>query len=491
MLSTAVRQLRYMATVLRGGRFDVGALRATVADLRDTLDELGELTDDAREALPGGEGADPEIRAAMAERRVRRAVHDAVAGTPYYRLLFDDHGLDGDRTGVEDLLRVPSTPKTALRGAPGAFVSDRGEPVLMAQTTGTTGPPTVVWFSRYEMELSAALSAISYLLVGGVRSHHVAMSCVSSRATVGLVTVQQALSLIGAGFVAQGLVDPSISLDRLATPLHLPAKLPQITELYTVPSYLGALVQRAERDGWAAADFGLRNVLTGAEILTEAMRERVQEAFGVPVVDVYGMTELVPTTGLVCTQRHLHLAVEQAHFEVLETDSDAPVAPGQLGELVATPYRPYRDTTLLVRYRTGDLVRRLPVQEYGCELAALPATSPIMGRAKHFTGGPTTREVLEVLQAERAVPLPTRYSLSGDPQRPALHVVAPAGGSDLVGRLEERATARALAVSEIRLVDDPAALPEPCRVRADLYEHSFESDSGRDAVPTVVGERSR
>ncbi len=485
MLSTAVRQLRYVATVLHGGRFDVNALRATVADLRDSLDELGELDEGAREMLPGGEGADPEIRAAMAERRVRQAAREAARHTAYYRLLFEERGLDPERVGVDELLRLPSTPKAALRGATGAFVSDRAEPVLMAQTTGTTGPPTVVWFSRYELELSAALSAISYLLVGGVRAHHIAMSCVSSRATVGLVTVQQALGMIGAGFVAQGLVDPSLTLDRLATPLHLPGKKPQVTELYTVPSYLGALVQRGERDGWRAADFGLREVLTGAEILTDAMRERVRELFDVPVTDVYGMTELVPTTGLVCARRHLHLAVEQAHFEVLAIDNDTPVEPGCLGELVITPYAPYRDTTLLVRYRTGDLVRRLPDGPYGCELAALPATSPILGRAKHFTGGPTTRDVLEVLQAERAISLPTRYSLAGAPDNPALYVVAPGAGAGLLGRLEERATVRRLAVAEIRLVDDVSGLPTPCRVRADLYEHSFElSDLERPAVTT-------
>jgi acyl-CoA synthetase (AMP-forming)/AMP-acid ligase II len=335
------------------------------------------------------------------------------------------------------------------------------------------------------MELSAALSAISYLLVGGVRAHHVSMSCVSSRATVGLITVQQALSMIGAGFVAQGLVDPSLTLDRLATPLHLPGKEPQVTHLYTVPSYLAALVDRAERDGWRREDFSLRQILTGAEILTQALRERVAEVFGVPVIDVYGMTELVPTTGMVCSQDHLHLAAEQAHMEVLDVDEDSETAPGGLGELVVTPYAPYRDTTLLLRYRTGDLVRRLTGDGYSCELAALPATSPIVGRAAHYTGGVTSREVLEVLQAERALPLPTRHSLSGDPRRPMLHVVAGRCSATLLARLEDRAAARGLAVHGIALVEDPADLPAPCRLRADLYEHSFEMS--REPVSPVKG----
>jgi phenylacetate-coenzyme A ligase PaaK-like adenylate-forming protein len=475
MLTTAVRQLRYVTTMLRGGRFDVEALRATVRDLRDTLDEFGEPGDEAHQLLAGGEGSDAEVRQVMADRRIRRAVQQAARHTAYYRLWFDDNGIDPERVGLADLSKVASTPKAALRGAPAAFVSDRSEPILMAQTTGTTGSPTMVWFSRYELELAAVLSAITFLLHTGVRSHHVVMACVSSRGTAPIVTFQQALSLVGAGFVAQGLVAPPIAVDRLATPMHLPGKEPQVTHLATVPSYLAALVDCAEREGWRPADFGLRQIVTGSEVLTGGLRERAEEVFGAPVADVYAMTELVPVSGLVCSQQHLHLAAEQAHVEVLDVGADSPTPPGDLGELVATPYAPYRETTLLLRYRTGDLVRRLPDGSLSCEFAGLPATSPIMGRAAQFSGGPTSRAVLEVLQAERALPMPTRYTLSGDPVAPMLHVVADGRSARLLARLEDRATARRLAVSGIALVEDPAALPAPCRLRADLYEHSFET----------------
>jgi len=81
----------------------------------------------------------------------------------------------------------------------------------------------------------------------------------------------------------------------------------------------------------------------------------------------------------------------------------------------------------------------------------------------------------EVLQAERALPMPTRYTLSGDPAAPMLHVVADRRSAGLLARLEDRATAHRLAVSGIALVEDPAALPTPCRLRADLREHSFET----------------
>ncbi|GAB2941081.1 phenylacetate--CoA ligase family protein [Nonomuraea fastidiosa] len=443
-----------------------------VTDLRLMLAELGEPGEGAGELPPGGGVDDPEIRRSMADRRLRQAVKRAAENTAYYRLWFREHGIDPAGVGLDEITQVASTPKSALRGAGPAFVSEQSEPVLLAQTTGTTGIPTIVWFSRYELELAAVLSAISYLIVGDMREHHVGLSCISSRATVGLITAQRALNLVGSGFIAQGLVDPGIALDRLATPLHLPRKAPYVTDLYTVPSYLGALVQRAERDGWQKKDFGLRRIFTGAEILTDAMRERVREVFDVPVSDVYGMTELVPTTGMVCSKQHLHLAAEQAHFEVLDVDADTPVAPGEIGELVATPYAPYRETTLLIRYRTGDLVRRLPDEPYGCELALLPATSQVLGRATGYGGGPTARDVLEVLQRVREVPLPTRYALTGDPVKPDLHVVAPPGA---LGRIEELATARSLQVSKILLVDGADDLPKPCRVRADLYEHSFET----------------
>lgn len=163
-------------------------------------------------------------------------------------------------------------------------------------------------------------------------------------------------------------------------------------------------------------------------------------------------------------------------MEILDPVTHEPTPPGAVGIIVQTPYVPYRDCTLLLRYATGDLVRR-PGAEPTCELAHLPATSPILGR----WSGPRsiavpTRSVLNLLESEPDIPLPARYALVDRPGAPVLHVlVRRTPAAALLGRLEERATTAGLALDGIVLHDDPATLPPTGPVRADLREHTFES----------------
>jgi phenylacetate-CoA ligase len=195
--------------------------------------------------------------------------------------------------------------------------------------------------------------------------------------------------------------------------------------------------------------------------------------FRAPVLDGYSMTEIFPVSGQVCGQGHLHIPTDQGHVEVLDPETFQPAAPGAHGVLVVTPYTMYRDTTLLLRYVTGDIVRVLPESETpACELAAVPATSRVLGRLS--PSSLTTRDVLDLLQAEHEIPLPTRYALEETPSGPVLHAVTGKVSRALLSRLEERAADLKLPLRGIELVDDPADLPGPCRVRADLREHTFE-----------------
>ncbi|PKV83254.1 phenylacetate--CoA ligase family protein [Streptomyces sp. TLI_146] len=478
MFGTMIRQIQYGAQMLRGGRLTVSGLEGTVADLRATIEEFGEPGEEAAVMLPGGTEPDPQIQRTMADRRLKLTVRQAAAHVPYYRRLFAELGLSPHDLSLDTLALLPPTPKSALRAASSAFVSERSEPVLLAQTTGTTGTPTSVWFSRYELELAAALSAMSFLMGSALRSRHIVLSTISSRATLAKLTVQRALAMVGAGFLAMGTVDPRIIIDRLATPMRLPGKEPQVTHLIVTASALGGLVQTAERDGWHPADFGLRQILVGGEVLSDPLRSRAEEAFGARVTDTYSMTETLPTAGLACEEGHLHLSAEQAHIEVLDPLTHAPAGPGETGTLVVTPYTQYRDTTLLLRYDTGDLVRRLPGAEPPtCSLHGMPATSRILGRHSNGPAELTPRAVLDRLQAERRLPLPTRYAVSPGPDGPRLYVVADRPSAALLARVEERVDD--LPLSGVILLEDPDELPEPCRVRADLTEHSFELPSPR------------
>ncbi len=156
------------------------------------------------------------------------------------------------------------------------------------------------------------------------------------------------------------------------------------------------------------------------------------------------------------------------------TARGAPARPGEIATLVVTPYVPYRDCTLVLRYITNDLVRVLD-EAPSCKLAGVPASSAILGR---FSGPSSllvsTRAILELLEGERAIPLPVRYSLADDPAGPVLHVATECPSGALAGRLEERAAYLTPKLAGIVLHDDPGGLPSPVPLRCDLVEQSFE-----------------
>ncbi len=487
MLNTALRQLRHATRVLAARPFRVADIEAIVADLRASLDEFGGPGEDL-DTLPGSQSADPEIQAVMARRRVRQAVRHAAAHVPYYRRWFAANGPDPAQLSIETLSQIPPTAKDALRAAPSAFVSDIAEPVLMIRTTGTTGTPAGVWFSKHELDLQAALTAISLMVNGRLRAHHVVASAITSRSTLPLVTSASALGMIGAGYVHLGTIEPRIVLDRLAAPLHLPGKKPQITHLTVVPSYLGMLTWLAEHEGWSAADFGLEQVFAGGEVLTDALRARAAEALGAEILDGYGATEITPVAGSVCSAGHLHIPAEHAHVEIADPVTFAPALPGAVGVLVVTPYLAYRDTTVLLRYNTGDLVRRLPgADPPECELRGTPAMSRVLGRIATDGTRLTARDVLEVLQAERELPMPTRYAISQSQAGPLLHVFAPGCPAPVLARLEERAADRGLPVRGIVLADDLLDLPVPSPARSDLRELTFEAGGMPSDAAQVAG----
>ena len=487
MLTTAVRQFRHAYSILTGARFDSDGLRALVADARRTVDEFGGPTAEAREMISGPAG-DPEMRREMAERRVRAAVRSA-RETPYYRRLLDGLASDPARMGLEEFGKLPVTSKEALRAAPSAFVRPDASPVFQAATSGTSGVPTSVWFSHYELDVLSSLAALSGLLTEGLRPHHVLASCVSSRATFTLRMAMTTMETAGAGFLQIGTIDPVQALDRIATPIPLPGKVGQVTHLSAAPSYLACLVAEAERAGWAPGDFGLQRIFSGGEIMTEALRLRAAEVFGATVADSYSATEISPASGTVCSQGHLHFSPETAYYEVLDPLDQSPVAPGEVGVLTVTPYPPYRDTTMLLRFSTGDFVRAFADDAvFACELAALPATSPILGRDGSGAGR-FTRDVLEVLQGDREIPLPTRYAYtgidgdgSGGLGDPVLHVLVDHDDPELRDRVHARLVARGVPVTRAVLVEDALDLPTRCHLRCDLTEWTYANTM----VPTAV-----
>ncbi|MFC6083209.1 phenylacetate--CoA ligase family protein [Sphaerisporangium aureirubrum] len=486
MFASAVSQLRYAAGLLRGDRMPVESLARIARDLVATIREFGEPGEGSA-LLPGQQGAtDPEVRRTVLTRGLRLTARRAATRTAYYQAMFAGLGVRPQELTLESWTALPVTPKAALRGMPAAFVAAGVEPALLALTTGTSGTPTHVWLSRREVDMMVALNTISAVLGQRLRPGHVLAYAGSSRGTIPVLCVSTAVMAVGATFVQLGTLDPEVTLERLAAPLPLPGPARQITHLTVNTSYLAALVSAAEQGGWCAADFGLLSLQSGGEVLSDALRVRARRVFGVEPETGYVLTESMPAGARLCSAGHLHHSTEFAHVEVLDPVTYRPVAPGETGSLVVTPLLPYRECTLLLRYATGDLVRRLGASP-ACELAAIPATSDILGRYD----GPLSlavprREVLEILDAEPDVALPARYALVPEPGGPLLHVLARHRSSRLSARLEEAAAARGLPLGGIVLHEDLDAMPPTPPLRADLREHSFDR---HPAAPVPAGAR--
>jgi phenylacetate-coenzyme A ligase PaaK-like adenylate-forming protein len=485
MLDTAIAQVRLAIALLSGRPIPAWALSALIAGARATRHEFGAIGADGAQAALG-----PTLDAATSRevqlRSFRAQAKRAARDTAYYGTLFSSLGLDPGTLSWDEIARVPLTPKEALREEPDAFVRRGSMPVLRATTHGTTGTPTRVCFSARELRQMGAFAGLASLLDGSLDESDVIQINTAAGALLGNWNLASGAAQVGALVQPAGLVDPLRSLALLAQPLAIPGKKPRVSVLSTYPSYLGDLAETGVRLGYGPTDFGLERILTGGEIVTQGLKARTRRLFGaIAVQEGWGMSEIFPFGGTVCEAGHLHTDPAHGLLEALDPETREPAAPGEIGVLVATPFAPYRETTLLLRYATEDLVRTLlaPPQ---CSLSHQPATGNLLGKqrlAVHHEGGwVTPRQVLEALEGLQAVPLPARCGfwavLGGVAVEVVVRDVEPETHRAVTASLE----AQGVPLVELHLITDPAQLRYPYPLRGDLREAPFAA-RGRAVNP--------
>ena len=477
MLAESFAQIRFAISLIFGVPFDAGSLERLAEALRQTRHEFGAIEPEAAELL-AGPSLDEVTRRDVQLRRFRAQAVRGARETAYYGRLFAQLGLDPSRLRYEEIARIPPTPKEAVREQPDDFVRRAAQPALRTVTTGTTGLPTAICFSREEIRSYVALGAISLQAGGLVDSADVVQISTSARATLGNTCFAGACELAGALVHQAGLVSAEHTLGLLAQRRRLAGKRDQVSVLSTYPSHLGEIVELGLRQGLRPADFGLRRIFVGGELVTEGVTARARRLFGdVQIFEGYGMTETWPLAGLHCPDGHLHFEPSQALVEVLDLEAGAPAGPGQAGTIVATPFPPYRQTTILLRYDTRDVVRALP-EPPACALRHRPATGVLQGKlslsARHDEGWTFPRQVLEALEALDEVPLPARCGFWAVPGGVVVEVVTRHGDQPAARRAIERALGeRGVPVCVLRLVSDRSSLTRPLPLRGDLREATF------------------
>lgn len=295
-----------------------------------------------------------ELRAVQLER-LRATVRRAYNHVPRQRDALDAAGVHPeDVRSLDDLADLPFTTKDDLRaGYPfGTFAVPMDEVVRVHASSGTTGRPTVVGYTRADVAMWAGVVARS-LRAAGVRPGmrvHVAYG-------YGLFT-----GGLGAHYGAEALGCTVVPMSGGQTQRQV--QLIQDFEpdvILVTPSYMLALLDAMRAAGVDPAATSLKVGVFGAEPWTEAVRSEVEDALDMHAVDIYGLSEVIgPGVSQECVDTKDGLHVWEDHFypEVVDPETGEVLPDGERGELVFTSLT--KQAMPIVRYRTRDLTRLLP-----------------------------------------------------------------------------------------------------------------------------------
>ncbi len=334
-------------------------------------------------------GWPPQRLRAWQDRRLRRIVAGACAHVPFYARRFREAGLDPARVrSAGDLRWVPVTEREDV-GRAGASMLARGtDPARCARvvTSGSTGIPVTLFFSRQEVAVRNALSKRTLLLYGQPPWRRTLL--VGNPRPLAPSPYQRL------GIYRERRISAFVPL-RDQVRLYL-AWRPQILSGY--PSSLVLLSQGLRRQG--GPPWFPRIVLAGGEMLLPGARRALAEAFEAPVRDCYGVEEMGHIAWECPSGAGYHLAADCGIFEVL--DGREPVAPGREGDLVLTSL--FGRTMPLIRYRIGDRAIMEPDPcPCGC---AFPRIRGILGRADDLLQLPDGRWIHPVVAACGVVDAP-------------------------------------------------------------------------------------
>ncbi|MDQ2716720.1 MAG: AMP-binding protein [Chloroflexota bacterium] len=472
MFETGIRQFRMAMSMVWGWPINPANVERLVDDGLKTLAEFGAPGDDVQQLLDGP-FADPAARRDFQTHVLQRTARRLAQVSPYYKKLFASLHINLDKLTLEDMPRIPVTMKRMLQEQQQAFISTQTHPYIGTRTTGTTGQPVEIWLSKYEIQLWHALAALSGVLRNELNPQDVMQVNISSRATA---AIQQNISicrLVGARALILGVIPPAESLNNL---LAKNAEAPTLLSIY--PSYLAQIVKEARRQGLGPRDFRLRRIDCGGEVLSDALMRATYETLGPALItDNFGMTEVLPVSGRVCNQGHLHHDLNIGYVEVIDLETGEPAAPGALGTVVITPYYPYRECMPVFRYDTRDIVRRLSDEPLTCDLAAVPGTSRILGKADHLLRLNdrivTMRDLVEVYEALPSQPWPARFHAWAVDDHIELTMPEEALIGITTEEVERRFRAAGIELHVANCVDEEQDIKRLRPLRADLLETTF------------------
>ncbi|MDG1744416.1 MAG: phenylacetate--CoA ligase [Planktomarina sp.] len=295
-----------------------------------------------------------EIEALQLER-MRWSLTHAYSNVPHYKQSFDAAGVHpDDLKSLADLARFPFTVKTDLRSNYpfGLFAVPRSQINRIHASSGTTGQPTVVGYTKADLAMWDEVMERS-LRASGLRAGDLLHNAYG----YGLFT--GGLGVHG-GAEKMGLTVVPVSGGMTERQVRLIEDF-QATGITVTPSYMLSILDEYRRQGLDPRKSPLQVGIFGAEPWTNAMREEVEQAFDMHAVDIYGLSEVMgPGVSCECVESKDGLHIWEDHFypEIIDPETGAVLPDGALGELVFTSLS--KEAFPIIRYRTRDLTRLLP-----------------------------------------------------------------------------------------------------------------------------------
>ncbi|MFI5359080.1 MAG: phenylacetate--CoA ligase family protein [Halanaerobiales bacterium] len=283
--------------------------------------------------------------------KLREMVERVYYNVPFYRKKLQEINIQPeDIEGIDDLARLPFTTKTDLRDnyPYGLFAVPMSEIIRIHASSGTTGKPTVVGYTRRDIALWSEVVARILTSAGVERDDYIHVAYGYGLFTGGL-GIHYGSEKVGATVIP-------ISAGNTKKQLQLMEDLGS-TVLACTPSYALYLAETIEELNIDRNRLKLRVGIFGAEPWSDSMRKKVEERLNIKAIDIYGLSEIIgPGVASECEyQDGLH--INEDHFipEIIDPETLEVLPPGERGELVFTTVT--KEGLPLLRYRTGDLSR--------------------------------------------------------------------------------------------------------------------------------------
>ncbi len=286
---------------------------------------------------------------ALQLRRLQMTTSWAYERVPFYRALLEERGVrPRDVRSLDDVRRLPFTDESALRDTfPfGMFALPLDEVVRVHSSSGTTGKPVVVGYSRGDVNTWTELTARVAAAAGVHRGDLVQMAFPYGMSTGGW-GLHYGIERIGATIIPAGAGQSERQLVMMRDF--------GTTVLVSTPSYALYLAEQAAELGVDRTALKLRLGLFGGEPCSDGMRAEIETAFGIRATDNYGLSEVMgPGVAGECDcDCGLHVNEDHLLLEIVDPESGEPLGPGEKGELVITTLT--KEAFPLLRYRTHDL----------------------------------------------------------------------------------------------------------------------------------------